>query len=94
VQESVGNFNTSENPCAFLLECFPLLVPPVVRAKQDIRRVVDALPEPPKSIVTLMVVGWLRIGEVTELRWGRIHPDRIEVVERFYEGEFDDIKTA
>jgi integrase len=67
--------------------------PPVVLAKQDIRRVVDALPEPTKSIVTLMVVGSLRIGEVTALRWGRIHPDRIEVVERFYEGEFDDTKT-
>ena len=67
--------------------------PPVVLAKQDIRRVIDALPEPTKSIVTLMIVGSLRIGEVTALRWGRIHPDRIEVVERFYEGEFDDTKT-
>jgi len=27
------------------------------------------------------------------LRWERIHPDRIEIVERFYEGEFDDTKT-
>src|SRR6266705_349897 len=67
--------------------------PPVVLAKQDIRRVIDALPEPTKSIVTLMIVGSLRIGEVTALRWGRIHLDRIEVVERFYEGEFDDTKT-
>jgi integrase len=56
--------------------------PPVVLAKQDIRRVIDALPEPTKSIVTLMVVGSLRIGEVSALRWERIHPDRIEVVER------------
>src|SRR5258708_27666978 len=67
--------------------------PPVVLAKQDIRRVIDALPEPTKSIVTLMIVGSLRIGEVNALRWGRIQPDRIEVVERFYEGEFDDTKT-
>lgn len=67
--------------------------PPVVLAKQDIRRVIEALPEPTKSIVTLMVVGSLRIGEVAALRWERIHPDRIEVVERFYEGEFDDTKT-
>ena len=67
--------------------------PPVVLAKQDIRRVIEALPEPTKSIVTLMIVGSLRIGEVTALRWGRIHSDRIEVVERFYEGEFDDTKT-
>jgi len=67
--------------------------PPVLLAKQDIRRVIDALPEPTKSIVTLMVVGSLRIGEVTALRWERIHEDRIEIVERFYEGEFDDTKT-
>jgi hypothetical protein len=26
----------------------------------------------------------LRIGEVIALRWERIHPDRIEIVERFY----------
>jgi integrase len=64
-----------------------------VLAKQDIRHVVDALPEPTKSIVPLVVIGSLRIGEVTALRWGRIHPDRIEVVERCYEGEFDDTKT-
>jgi len=67
--------------------------PPVLLSKQDIRRVIDALTEPTKSIVTLMVVGSLRIGEVTALRWGRIQPDRIEIVERFYEGEFDDTKT-
>jgi integrase len=67
--------------------------PPVVLAKQDIRRVIEALPEPTRSIVTLIVVGSLRIGEVAALRWERIHPDRIEIVERFYEGEFDDTKT-
>jgi len=65
----------------------------VLLAKQDIRRVIDALPEPTRSIVTLMVVGSLRVGEVTALRWERIQPDRIEIVERFYEGEFDDTKT-
>jgi integrase len=67
--------------------------PPVVLAKQDIRRLIEALPEPTKSIVTLIVVGSLRIGEVAALRWERIHPDRIEIVERFYEGEFDDTRT-
>src|SRR5882724_12849894 len=67
--------------------------PPVVLAKQDIRRVIDALADPTKSIVTLVVVGSLQIGEVAALRWERIHPDRIEIVERFYEGEFDDTKT-
>jgi hypothetical protein len=63
--------------------------PPVVLAKQDIRRVIEALPEPTKS----MVVGSLRIGEVTAFCWGRIHSDRIEIAERFYESEFDDTKT-
>ena len=63
--------------------------PPVVLANRDIRRVIEALPEPTKS----MVVDSPRIGEVTALRWGRIHSDRIEIVERFYEGEFDDTKT-
>src|SRR6201993_5010327 len=67
--------------------------PPVLLPKQDIRRVIDVLPEPTKSIVTLMVVGSLRVGEVAALRWERIQPDRIEIVERFYEGEFDDTKT-
>ena len=62
-------------------------------AKQDIRRLIDGLPEPTRSVVTLVIVGSLRIGEVTALRRGRIHLDRIEVVERFYEGEFDDTKT-
>ena len=40
-----------------------------------------------------MVVGSLRIGEVAALRWEKVHPDRIEIAERFYEGEFDDTKT-
>ena|SRR5882762_302736 len=62
---------------------------PDVLAKQDIRRLIEALPEPTKSVV----VGSLRIGEVATLRWVRIHSDRIEIVERFYEGEFDDTKT-
>jgi integrase len=67
--------------------------PPVVLGKQDIRRVIENLSEPTRSIVTLTVVGSLRIGEVVALRWGKILPDRIEVTERFYEGEFDDTKT-
>jgi hypothetical protein len=40
-----------------------------------------------------MVVGSLRIGEVTASRWERIYPDRIEIVELLYKGEFDDAKT-
>ena len=44
-------------------------------------------------MVVLMVVGSLRIGEVAALRWERVHADRIEIAERFYEGEIDDTKT-
>jgi integrase len=62
-------------------------------ATQEGTEVIEALPEPTKFIVTLVVVGSLRIGEVAALRWERIHPDRIEIVERYYEGEFDDTKT-
>jgi integrase len=46
-----------------------------------------------KASITLMIVGSLRIGEVNALRWERIQSDRLEIVERFYEGEFDDTKT-
>jgi len=67
--------------------------PPVVLAKQDIRRIIEALPEPTKSVITLIVVGSLRVGEVAALRWGRIHEDRFDVTERYYAGEFDDTKT-
>ena len=67
--------------------------PTVLLSREDIRRVIDALPEPTKSIVTLIVVGSLRVGEAVALRWGRVLSDRIEIVERFYAGEFDDAKT-
>src|ERR1700751_1739838 len=45
------------------------------------------------TVVTLIVFGSLRIGEVLALRWRHIHGDRITVEERVYEGEFDDVKT-
>lgn len=67
--------------------------PPVLLSRQDLRSVIDALPEPTKSVVTLIVVGSLRVGEAVALRWGRVLSDRIEIVERFYAGEFDDAKT-
>jgi len=51
----------------------------VLLVKQDIRSVIDALPEPTKSIVTLVVVGSLRVGEVTALRWERIQPDESSI---------------
>lgn len=41
----------------------------------------------------LIVFGSMRVGEVLALRWNRISPDRISIVERVYDGEFDDVKT-
>ena len=60
---------------------------PVLLAKQDIRCVIDAWPEPTKSIVTMWLV---RCGsERSPLCVGsELQPDRIEIVERFYETEF------
>jgi integrase len=48
---------------------------------------------PTKTVVTLIVFGSLRIGEVLALLWRHIHTDRIDVEERVYEGKFDDVKT-
>jgi integrase len=59
----------------------------------DIRNLLEALPSPTNAIATLMINGSLRFGEVAALRWKRILKDRIQIQERFYEGEFDDTKT-
>ena len=66
---------------------------PVVLTLPQIRAMLDALPEPTKSIVTLIVFASMRLGEVLALRWKRIFADRISIVERVYDGEFDDVKT-
>lgn len=67
----------------------PTILLPLV----TIARLIELLPEPTKTVVTLIVFGSLRIGEVLALRWRYIHADRINVEERVYEGEFDDVKT-
>ena len=56
-------------------------------------KLIERLPEPTKTIVVLIVFGSLRIGEVLALRWRHIQANRIEIKERCYEGEFDDVKT-
>ena len=35
----------------------------------------------------------MRVGEVLGLRWNRVKGDRLVIVERVYDGEFDDVKT-
>lgn len=59
----------------------------------EIRSLLGALPWPTNALATLMVNGSLRFGEVAALRWKRVLKDRIQITERFYEGEFDDTKT-
>ena len=67
--------------------------PPVVLTLSQIRAMLEELPEPTKSIVTLIVFGSMRVGEVLALRWKRTSADRIQIIERVYDGEFDDVKT-
>ena len=74
-------------------------LPRVVRTAKEllqpkqIRQLVEALPWPTKAIVILIIHGSLRFGEVAALRWRCLHNDRVEIRERFYDGEFDDTKT-
>jgi integrase len=67
--------------------------PPVLLEISQIRAMLEILPEPTRSMVTLIVFGSMRPGEVLALRWKRISRDRISIVERVYDGEFDDVKT-
>lgn len=46
-----------------------------------------------RSIIILIVFAFMRIGEVLALRWKDVLRDRIIMDERFYEEEFDDVKT-
>ena len=67
--------------------------PTILLPLATIGGLIELLPEPTKTVVTLIVFGSLRIGEVLALRWRHIQADRITVEERLYEGEFDDVKT-
>jgi integrase len=67
--------------------------PTILLPLATISQLIELLPERTKTVVTLIVFGSLRIGEVLALRWRHIQADRITVKERVYEGEFDDVKT-
>ncbi len=67
--------------------------PTILLPLAGIGNLIELLPEPTKTVVVLIVFGSLRIGEVLALRWRHIHADRINVEERLYEGEFDEVKT-
>ena len=54
---------------------------------------IEAVKEPTKSLIMLIVFASMRPGEVLALRWKDIQSDRIVVDERVYDDEFDDVKT-
>ncbi|HWT67443.1 MAG TPA: tyrosine-type recombinase/integrase [Terracidiphilus sp.] len=59
----------------------------------QIKAVIEHLPEPTKTIVTLIVFGSMRVGEALALRWNDILEDCIVIDERLYDGDLDDPKT-
>ena len=67
--------------------------PPVLLSLPDIRWMIEALPEPSKSIVTLIVFASLRVGRGTGAPLETHLEDRLAIEERVYDGEFDDVKT-
>lgn len=67
--------------------------PTILLPLATIGKLIELLPEPTKTVVVLIVFGSFRIGEVLALRWRHIRADRINIEERVYEGEFDDVKT-
>jgi integrase len=67
--------------------------PTVLLSLADIRRTIEAVKEPTKSMIMLIVFASMRPGEALALRWKDILPDRIIVDERVYDDEFDDVKT-
>jgi len=67
--------------------------PTVLLSLADIRRMIEAVKEPTKSMIMLIVFASMRPGEALALRWKDMLPDRIIVDERVYDDEFDDVKT-
>jgi integrase len=66
-----------------------------VLTPEQLRALLEALPEPSCSLVWLLVLTGLRIGELLALRWRDIDLENrvLRVREAVYEGHFDDPKT-
>lgn len=64
-------------------------------APEKIRQLLEALPEPSRSLAWLLVLTGLRIGEVLAVRWRDIDLALgcLRVRQTGYEGRFDDPKT-
>jgi len=67
--------------------------PTVLLSLADIRRMIETVKEPTKSMIMLIVFASMRPGEALALWWKDILRDRIVVDERVYDDEFDDVKT-
>jgi len=62
---------------------------------QQVRELVDALPEPSRSLALIIALTALRIGEVLALRWSDVDLDErvLQVKRTVYDGHFDEPKT-
>jgi len=67
----------------------------VVITSAQLRGLLAALPEPSRSLVFLLTVTGLRIGELLALRWRNVDWQRavLRIEETVYEGHFDDPKS-
>src|SRR5438876_3046231 len=67
-----------------------------VIAPEMIRELLEALPEPSKSLAWLLVLTGLRIGELLALCWRNVDLGRgvLRVTQSVYEGHFDEPKSA
>lgn len=67
---------------------------PVIQP-ENIRNLLENLPEPSRSIAGLLVYTGMRIGEVLALRWRDVDLDsgKIQIRQTVYEGHFDQPKT-
>jgi integrase len=67
--------------------------PTMLLAFPEIKALLEVLPDPAHTIVTLIVFASMRVGEALALRWNDILGDRIIIDERLYDGDLDEPKS-